>query len=325
VLPDAGEQVIVVGPLRSAAVAAKVTVAPAVLVAFVMTFGGIVSVGGVVSTTLTTKEALAVFPAASVAVHSTVVAPIGKNEPEGVLHETLTACPSSSTAVGGEYWTVAPPGLVNSAVTSGAAAIVGGVVSSGLTVTRKLPEAALPKMSVVVHVTVVVPIGNLVPLGAEHPTPPRFRKAVPNTLNDTAAPSELVAFTVMSSGKRTVGWSTGVTTSWIGTGPVETMAFLSVVPCARVTLNAGISGVYMPSAPILGGICENKLSRMITPTAPAFWALSTLRAKSHPPRSISTMFPAILSPLNGVHPSSTTISVAEEAPAGVRTSCAWSA
>jgi hypothetical protein len=100
VLPDAGEQVIVVGPLRSAAVAAKVTVAPAVLVAFVMTFGGIVSVGGVVSTTLTTKEALAVFPAASVAVHSTVVAPIGKNEPEGVLHETLTACPSSSTAVG---------------------------------------------------------------------------------------------------------------------------------------------------------------------------------------------------------------------------------
>ncbi len=42
------------------------------------------------SAILTWKVAVAVLPAASVEVHVTAVVPIGKNEPDGGTHATLT-------------------------------------------------------------------------------------------------------------------------------------------------------------------------------------------------------------------------------------------
>src|SRR4051812_20725593 len=117
---------------------------------------------------------------------------------------------------------MAPFGLVNSTVTSGGVLIVGGVVSKGLTVTWNSADTAWPHMSVVVHVTVVVPIGKVAPESFEHERKTIFRNAPPETPYLPAAPLDLVAFTVMSSGTRTNGSVTGVTARLMGTGPVWT-------------------------------------------------------------------------------------------------------
>ena len=57
---------------------------------------GTVSVGGIVSCTVTVNDSVAVLPAASVAVHSTSVLPIGNSEPEGGSHKIVISPPISS-------------------------------------------------------------------------------------------------------------------------------------------------------------------------------------------------------------------------------------
>ena len=49
-------------------------------------FEGATIVGGIVSCTVTTNELVALLPAASDAVHVTVVFPIGNTEPDGGAH-----------------------------------------------------------------------------------------------------------------------------------------------------------------------------------------------------------------------------------------------
>src|SRR2546422_278518 len=103
--------------------------------------------GGVVSRTVTLQVAVAVLAEKSVA-----------------LQDTGTEPSTRSSAVA-EYVTIAPAGLVASAVISAGRVKAGGVVSR--TVTVEDAEPVLPNPSVAVHVTVVTPMGKVEPEGGE--------------------------------------------------------------------------------------------------------------------------------------------------------------
>jgi hypothetical protein len=126
---------------------------------------GTVTTGAVVSWTVTWNDADELFPAASAAVHVTVVVPSGNVEPDaGVQLELVTPTASVNVTVNP---TGAPDALVASAVTSAGTPIAGAVVS--WTVTWNDAVAVLPLVSVAVHVTVVVPSGKVDPLAGVQP------------------------------------------------------------------------------------------------------------------------------------------------------------
>ena len=100
------------------------------------------------------------LPAASTAVHETVVAPIGKVEPDAGVQTTSTG-PSIASRAEAVKVAVAPAPLVAATVKSAGGVSMGAVVSP--TVTAKLPEAMLPAASVAEHDTVVLPIGKVEP------------------------------------------------------------------------------------------------------------------------------------------------------------------
>jgi hypothetical protein len=81
---------------------------------------GTVRTGAVVSTTLTSNESLAVLPAESAAVQSTVVVPSANVEPEIGVQPNVGAGSTTSTAEAG-YVTTAPAALVASTVMSSGA------------------------------------------------------------------------------------------------------------------------------------------------------------------------------------------------------------
>ena len=85
---------------RKAAMTGSVAGIPVSEVAFAWLGGGTTSRGGVVSTTVTWKDALAVLPCASVALHVTVVTPSGNFVPLAGAHATGTGPSRLSTAVG---------------------------------------------------------------------------------------------------------------------------------------------------------------------------------------------------------------------------------
>jgi hypothetical protein len=90
--PEVWSQVTPTGPsTRSFAVGfVKVATAPDALVASTVMFAGTPeSIGGVVSTTVTWNEAVAVFPAGSLAVQVTVVVPSGNLDPDGGVHTSV--------------------------------------------------------------------------------------------------------------------------------------------------------------------------------------------------------------------------------------------
>ena len=120
---------------------------------------GATIVGFVLSFTVTTCVAVAVFPASSVTVQVTVVAPIGKVA--GALFVT-EATPQLSAVVG--VPNVTPKALHEEfalTVTAAGAVMVGFCVS--FTVTVKLAVLVFPAASVAVYVTVVVPNANTEP------------------------------------------------------------------------------------------------------------------------------------------------------------------
>jgi hypothetical protein len=121
--------------------------------------------GGVVSArTVTVKVLVAVFPEWSVAVHVTVVVPIGNVEPDAGEQVTGTAPSMSSVAVGVGYVTTAPDAPDAALVMSDTGPITGGVVSVA-TVTLKVAVLVFPDASEAEQVTVVVPTGNDEPDG----------------------------------------------------------------------------------------------------------------------------------------------------------------
>jgi hypothetical protein len=117
-------------------------------------FDGQVIAGAWLSSTVTVKEQVAVFPAASVAVAVTVVAPKLKVEPEAGLYDTV-ADPQLSVAVAAKVTTaVQVPAAVLAEMFDGQV-IAGAWLSS--TVTVKEQVAVFPAASVAVAVTVVAP------------------------------------------------------------------------------------------------------------------------------------------------------------------------
>jgi hypothetical protein len=118
---------------------------------------GVLIVGPVVSLTVTVNDfGAAGFPAASVALHVTVVVVKPNVVPDAGLHEAGFGGSTLSVAVAANP-TGAPPEPVASAMMSSGTAIVGGVVSTRFTVTEKPAEPVFPEESVAVHVTSVVP------------------------------------------------------------------------------------------------------------------------------------------------------------------------
>ena len=120
-------------------------------------------VGSILSTTVTSCEAVAVLPDASVTVQVTVVVPTGKLFGASfVVLETaqlsaVTGVPNVTFAAAALHWPAS-----TFTVTSAGAVIVGSMLST--TVTVCVAVTSLPLGSTAVHVTVVVPTGKL--LGA---------------------------------------------------------------------------------------------------------------------------------------------------------------
>jgi hypothetical protein len=166
--PEAGVHTGVTAPsTRSMADDAYVTTAPLALVAVAAIVAGTASVGGVVSTTVTAKLPLAVLPWVSELVQLTLVVPSANVLPEGGLHVTGRV-PSTRSVAPAANVTAAPLGPAASAVMLGGRVSVGGVVST--IVTGKLALDALPRVSELVHVTIVAPTGKVLPEGGLHVT-----------------------------------------------------------------------------------------------------------------------------------------------------------
>lgn len=163
--PEAGLQLTPgLASTMSLAVAEKPTVAPALLVASAVIVPGRFNVGGVVSTTVTVKVAAAlVFPCESVAVHDTFVVPKGNVLP--LDDEQLTGTlPSTVSVADAVQLTVAPPVVFPSTdMFDGTCVRLGAVVSWTVTLNDTV-ACVLSTGSVAVHVTGVVPSGNVEPV-----------------------------------------------------------------------------------------------------------------------------------------------------------------
>jgi hypothetical protein len=159
--PEGGTHTTGTGPsTASRAEAVKVATAPASLVPWIARSAGRVRTGAVVSPTVTVNVPEAVFAAASVALHETVVVPIGKVDPDSGVQTTAT-CPSIASRAEAVKVALAPAALVASTATFAGRISTGAVPSA--TVTVKVPEVAFPAASVAVQLTVVVPIGKVEP------------------------------------------------------------------------------------------------------------------------------------------------------------------
>jgi hypothetical protein len=117
--------------------------------------------------TVTVNVFVVVLPWESLAVHVTVVAPIGKFEPDAGVHVTATGPSTRSFAVGLLYVTVVPAGLVvDTVMFDGTPVMFGGVVS--WIVTWNEAVEVFPAASLALHVTVAVPSGNIDPEAGVH-------------------------------------------------------------------------------------------------------------------------------------------------------------
>jgi uncharacterized protein YwlG (UPF0340 family) len=172
VLPEAGlHMTIGLGSQVSVAVGVVyITVAPAGLVHSTPVMSdGHMSDGAVVSTTVTVNmHGAEVLLKSSVAVQVTVVVPIANVLPEGGVQFTVGVASHVSLAVGVNI-TVAPDGLVHSCVMSDGQVIDGAVVSTTSTVNVHGREVLLLS-SEAVQLTVVMPMGKVLPEAGVHMT-----------------------------------------------------------------------------------------------------------------------------------------------------------
>ena len=219
------------------AVTVKKTVAPAGPVAtVVMLEGQLMNNCGY---TVTVKLQLVLLPQLSLAVARTVVVPIGKVLPLGGLAVTNGGGLQPPEALTVKK-TVAPLGPV-AAVTT----LLGQAMDSGgYTVTVKLHICVLPQVSLAVAVTVVVPIGNVLPLGG---LATRFGGVQPPlavTVKNTVAPAGPVATVVMLLGQLMVSCRYTVTVKLqLVLLPHESPAVAStvVVPIGKVLPLGGLA------------------------------------------------------------------------------------
>jgi hypothetical protein len=202
--PLAGVQLTGRAPsIASKAEAANVNAAPVGPVASTFALAGGVTTGGTVSCTVTVNDAAPVLLRVSVAVQFTVVTAMGNVAPLGGVQFT-TLLPSTRSVADAEYVNVAPAEFVAASVALAGTVTVGGVVSRTVTVNVACP--LLPRLSVALHVTVVGPSGNVVPLTgvqliATAPSTTSFALAV----YVNGAPAALVASTKVFDGTVSAG------------------------------------------------------------------------------------------------------------------------
>src|SRR2546425_3116957 len=188
---------------------------------------GTVMCGGVVSRTVTANEEEPVFPWASLAVQSTRVVPSGNVDPEDELQLAVTG-PSTMSVAPAENGTVAPPGPVASAVMSEGTVSDGGVVST--TMTSKDLDAKSPWESTAVHITVVVPRGNIeLEVGVHGAATEPSTKSDADAETPTVAPLGPVASAVIVPGSTRVGGVVSRTAT--SNEPV------ALLPCASVAVH----------------------------------------------------------------------------------------
>src|SRR5687768_13547164 len=158
--------------------------------------------GPVVSTTRTAKPADPRFPAASVMLQITLVAPRAKVVPDDGGQAGVPA-PATASSDGAVKVAGAPGAVTASSGSVPGTGPAGAVVSC--TVTVKLPDAGLPAVSVAEHCTVVEPRANT-PAGGVQVTsagPLTMSRAL--AVKVTVVPSAVVASTVMFSGNVSAG------------------------------------------------------------------------------------------------------------------------
>ena len=118
------------------------------------------------SNTFTANEHEAIFPLPSVAVHVIVVAPAGRQDPEGGVQTTVIPGQLSEAVAEKVITAQGDPGGVPT-ITPGGQVIVGGCVSVTVIVNEQVfTDAEL-------HVTVVAPTGKKEPDAGEHATVPQ--------------------------------------------------------------------------------------------------------------------------------------------------------
>jgi hypothetical protein len=147
--------------MASAADAVYVNAAPVGAVASTVAFAGTVMTGPIVSAPVTVKVLVPTLARLSVAVHVTVVGPSGNVDPLAGVQLTATT-PSRVSVADALKVKAAPAELVASTLAFAGTVTAGPVVSA--TVTENDADPVLPRVSVVVHVTVVAPSGNVAPL-----------------------------------------------------------------------------------------------------------------------------------------------------------------
>ena len=159
--------------------------------------------------TTRSNDVVPTYPAASDAVHVTVVVPTLNIEPDARSQVGPLVIPTLSVAVGSVYDTATPAGFVVAAATFSGWINPGGVVSTNVysTVTSNVDDPSFPAASDAQHVTVVVPIGNVEPDDFVHVGPlTTSLSSVAETENVTAVvPFGSSVETVMSFGTLTVG------------------------------------------------------------------------------------------------------------------------
>ena len=185
--------------------------------------------GLVVSSTVTEKVPLADSPALSVTVQLTVVVPMAKTPAAGVQTAAIWPC-SRSSPIGAKL-TVAPFAPVASATMLAGAVKVGALL---VTSTTKVAVPVLWFASVAVQVTVVEPIGNVLPEAGTQVavTLPSTRSAAVASTYVTTAPEALVALT--AAGAVTV--STGGVVSRMSTVNVAVVVAIAASVPEQVTV-----------------------------------------------------------------------------------------
>ena len=146
------------------------------------------------------------FPAASVAVHVTVVVPIGNVEPEAGSQVGPVVTATSSVAVASNVianpdWLVEEDEMLDGMV------MVGADTSVNVTVTVNVAEPVFPSPSVALHVTVVVPTEKLLPDVVVHvgPLVTSLSSLAETEYVMVGVPVGVSVETVMSEGTVTVG------------------------------------------------------------------------------------------------------------------------
>jgi hypothetical protein len=191
------------------------------------------------------------------AVQVTVVVPTGKVDPEAGVHVGVSAPSTGSVAVTVKL-TFAPPALVAAAVMFAGTTITGG--RDWVTVTVNVFVPVLPRLSVALHVTVVVPIANVDPEAGVHVTAiAPSSGSVAEAANVTCAPPGIVAATAMFAGTVTVGAAPGSTVTVNDVLP-ETPSWavavqLTVVaPIGKVEPDAGVHATGSVTPPPTGSV-----------------------------------------------------------------------